>query len=187
MPGGYEARLTIGDTMSTQPVDVVADPLATISDADRRLWHDLQVSLSSILATTRAASATVQSVEDVLAQTNEAIETGSSGRDYPQDVLERVRRVTADVAEVRRELGRVSGGAGGVYGALRGSTTRPSDEQIRLTEVAYERLGPQLEAIEWLVEQELPVISGLLDGLGVPWTIGRPVTLPEAARPPRRR
>ena len=53
-----------------------------------------------------------------------------------------------------------------------------------LAEVAYERLAPQLEAIQWLLEQELPVISGLLDGLGVPWTIGRPITLPESARPP---
>ena len=108
-------------------------------------------------------------------------------RDYPQDVIERVRRVSADVAEVQRQLGRVSAAAGGVYGALRGSTTRPSDEQIRLTEVAYERLGPQLEAIQWLLEQELPVISGLLDGLGAPWTVGRPVTMPDSARPPGRR
>ena len=95
-----------------------------------------------------------------------------------------MRRVTADVAEVRRELGSISASAGGVYGALRGSTSRPSDEQILLAEVAYERLAPQLEAIQWLLEQELPVISGLLDGLGVPWTIGRPITLPESARPP---
>ena len=58
---------------------------------------------------------------------------------------------------------------------------------MRLAEVAYERLGPQLEAIQRLLEQELPVISGLLDGLGVPWTLGRPVTLPESARPPGRR
>ena len=70
---------------------------------------------------------------------------------------------------------------------MRSSTTTPTDEQIRLTEVAFERLGPQLEEIERLLGQEMPMISGLLDGLGVPWTMGRPVTLPDAARPPRRR
>lgn len=187
LPGSYEARLTVGDTMSAQPIDIVGDPLARISDDDRMLWHDLQVSISHILAATRAASATVRSIDDVLTQTNEALESGATAREYPQDVLERVRRVSADVADMRAELGRVSGSAGGVYNALRGSTTRPSDEQIRLAEVAYERLGPQLEAIQWVTEQELPVISGLLDGLGVPWTTGRPITLPAAARPPGRR
>jgi hypothetical protein len=33
----------------------------------------------------------------------------------------------------------------------------------------------------------MPVISGLLDGMGAPWTLGRPVTLPDAARLPQRR
>ena len=98
-----------------------------------------------------------------------------------------MRRVSTDAAEVRRQLGRVSGSAGGAYNALRGSTTRPTDEQIRLAEVAYERLGAQLEAIQRMLEEELPAISGLLDGLGAPWTMGRPVTLPDAARPPRQR
>jgi photosystem II stability/assembly factor-like uncharacterized protein len=187
LPGRYEARLTVGDAMSAQPIEIVGDPLAPISETDRLLWHDLQVSLSHILATARAASTTAGVIDDVLAQTGEAIETGSVNREYPEDVLERVRRATADVAELRRELGRVTGGAGSVYNALRGSTTRPTDEQLRLAEVAYEQLGPQLETIQSLLEQELPVISGLLDGLGAPWTMGRPVTLPDAARPPRRR
>ena len=86
-----------------------------------------------------------------------------------------------------RALGQISGTAGQIYNAVRSSTTMPTDEQIRLTEVAYERLGLQLDEIERLLGQEMPMISGLLDGLGVPWTMGRPVTLPDAARPPRRR
>lgn len=187
LPGRYEARLTVGDAMSATPIEIIGDPLASISEDDRLLWHDLQVSLSHILATARAASTTAGLLDDLLAQTGEAIEAGSASREYPPDVLERVRRVTGDVADVQRELGRVSGSAGSVYNALRGSTTRPTDEQLRLAEVAYERLGPQLEAIQSLLEQELPVLSGLLDGLGAPWTMGRPVTLPDAARPPRRR
>ncbi len=184
LPGRYEARLSVGDSMSTQTIEVRADPLARISDDDRRLWHDLQVSLSHILATTRAATASVAVIADVLEQADRALETGPAAGTYPADVVERARRVGADVAEVRRELGRVSAGAGGAYGALRGSTTRPTDEQMRLAEVAYQRLGPQLEAIERLLEEELPVLSGLLDGLGIPWTLGRPLTLPAAARPP---
>jgi len=187
LPGRYEARLTVGDAMSAQTIEIIGDPLAPISAADRRLWHDLQVSLSHILATARAASTTVGSIDDVLSQTTAAIEAGSASGEYPQDVLQRVRRVSTDADEVRRQLGRVSEGAGGAYRALRGSTTRPTDEQIRLAEVAYERLGAQLEAIQQMLEQELPAISGLLDGLGAPWTMGRPVTLPDAARPPRQR
>jgi hypothetical protein len=187
LPGRYEARLRVGEALSTQAIEIVGDPLATISDADRRYWHDLQVSLSHMLATARAASMTVGMLDDVLQQTSAAIEAGSVGREYPQDVLERVRRVTADVAELRREIGSISGTLGGLYGALRGSTSRPTSEQIRLAEVAYARLEEQLETVQWLTEQEMPVISGLLDGLGAPWTLGRPLTLPESARPPQRR
>ena len=61
----HEVRLTVGDTISTQNVEIIGDPLATISDTDRVFWHDLQVSLSHIVATTRAASASVQVLNDV--------------------------------------------------------------------------------------------------------------------------
>ena len=187
MPGTYEARLTVGDTMSTASIEIAGDPLIEIADADRQYWHDLQVSLSRILATTRAATATARIIDNLLTQTTAAIETGPPIRDLPEEVAERVDRVTSEVNDVIRALGQISGTAGQAYNAVRSSTTMPTDEQIRLTEVAYERLGPQLEEIERLLGQEMPMISGLLDGLGVPWTMGRPVTLPDAARPPLRR
>ncbi len=187
MPGPYEARLTVGDTVSTASIEIAGDPLIELSGVDRQYWHDLQVSLSRILATTRAATATARVIEDVLTQTSAAIETGAMIRDLPADVRQRVDRVTSEVNDVIGALGRISGTAGQAYNAVRSSTTTPTDEQIRLTEVAFERLGPQLEEIERLLGQEMPMISGLLDGLGVPWTMGRPVTLPDAARPPRRR
>ena len=187
MPGRYEARLTVGDTMSSTSIEIVADPLIEISNTERQYWHDLQVSLSQILATARAATATARVIDEVMTQTNAAIEAGGAARELPDDVRARVERVTSEVNDVIQELGRISGTANGANNSIRSSTTMPTDEQIRLAEVAYERLGPQLEEIERLLAQEMPMISGLLDGLGVVWTIGRPVTLPEAARPPGRR
>jgi len=186
LPGRYEARLTLGAAMSSQPVEIVADPLISISDADRRYWHDLQVSLSHILATTRAASATVGMLADVLEQTADALQSGAAGREYPQDVLDRVRAADAEIGRISQELGSISGSAGSVYGALRAATSPPTDDQVRLTQLAYEGLEAQIAAIDRLIEQEMPAISGLLDGLGAPWTLGRPITLPESARPPQR-
>jgi hypothetical protein len=186
LPGTYEARLTVGGTTSAQPIEIYADPLARISDADRRYWHDLQRSLAEILATARAATATAGVVDDVLSQAEDAIAHGAGARDVPDDVGERVARVTADVDTLLRELNGVSGSASQVYGALQASTTAPTTEQVRLAELAYEQLGEQLATIERLLDEQLPQISGLLDGLGLPWTMGRPVLLPEAARPPQR-
>jgi hypothetical protein len=187
LPGRYEARLTLGTTMSAQPLEIVADPLVLISDADRRYWHDLQVSLSHILATTRAASTTIGMLGDVLDQTDAALQSGAAGRQYPQDVLDRVRGAATEIDRIRGELGSISGSAGSVYGALRSATSPPTEDQVRLTELAYQRLETQITAIDRLIEQEMPAISGLLDGLGAPWTLGRPIVLPEAARPPQRR
>lgn len=187
MPGRYEARLRVGAAQSSQPVEIIADPLATISDEQWRYWHDLQVSLSHILATARAATMTADMIGEVLQQTATAIEAGAAGRDYPQDVRDRVRRVRNELSTSQREIAGVSGSASSVYNALRGAISPPTAEQVRLAELAYEDLGAQLTFLERLIEEEMPAISGLLEGLGAPWTLGRPITLPDAARLPLRR
>lgn len=185
LPGRYEARLRAGDTMSLQPIEIIGDPLVTITAEDRRYWHDLQVSLSHILSTARSAAATAEMLDEVMQQTSAVVDAGTGGSAYPQEVIERVRRVATEVGELRRALGGISSSAGSVYSALRGATSTPTDEQARLVDLAYERLGEQLEIVQRLIEQEMPVISGLLEGLDAPWTLGRPVLLPDAARPPQ--
>jgi len=186
LPSTYEARLTVGGATSSQPIEIYADPLARISDADRRYWHDLQRSLAEILATARAAAATARVIDDVLSQAEDAIAGGARTRAVPDDVHGRVEAVSAEVDTLLRDLNGLSGSASQVYNALQASTTAPTAEQVRLAELAYEQLGDKLTTIERLLAEQMPQISGLLDGLGLPWTMGRPVVLPETARPPQR-
>jgi photosystem II stability/assembly factor-like uncharacterized protein len=187
LPGTYEVRLQLGDTVSTQAVEIVGDPLAVISDVNRRYWHDLQVALSHILATSRAASATAEMLGEVMEQSTTAIESGSGGRRYPPDVVDRIRRVSGEISAVQRALGGIAGDANSVYGALQNAISPPTRQQEQLARLAFDGLQPQLDELERLIEEEMPVISGLLDGMGAPWTLGRPVTLPDAARLPQRR
>ncbi len=187
LPGTYEARLTIGGTTSARPVEVVADPLAAISDADRRFWHDTQVSLAHMLAAARAAAATGRLLDQELEQAKTSIEQGTAVRLMPDDVRERITRVSTDMNELLREIGEISDRAGSVYRQIQRVIAVPTTDQIRIAERSYARLKEKLEDLQWVVGQEMGVISGLLGGLGVPWSMGRPVTLPAAARPPVRR
>jgi hypothetical protein len=186
LPGEYEARLTVGDTVSSQPLVIEADPLISISDADRRTWHDSQVAVSRLLGTARAALDNAEMLDTVVGSAEKALKSHVGVEEGARAEVERVRgevdAINEDLSDIARALGRT-------YSGMQGSTSVPTDDQITASERAHEKLGAHLDALNRLVTEELSALNDQLDAAGIPWSVGRKIVLRPVAlpRPPRKR
>ena len=186
LPGEYEARLAVGDVVDTTAVTVLADPAVDLADDDRRVWHDLQRSLSNLLGTARAASASATITADSLAAANAALEARALGAELPARFREQFDRVTEEAGELSSGLNRISRSVGRTYSAVRASTSRPSVDQVLVAEAAFAGLMAQLAEIERLAVEEMPQLATTLGILGLPLTTGSTVQMAAGSAPPTR-
>jgi photosystem II stability/assembly factor-like uncharacterized protein len=186
LPGQYEVRLAAGDVVATATVTVRDDPEVDLAPDARRAWRDLQLSLSHLLGTARAATASVQTTSDSLAAVHAALEARALKAELPAETREQLDRVTAEAVALSTALSRISRAAGGAYSALRGSTSRPSEDQVLVAESAFVGLTQQLAELARLAEGEMPRLAETLGSLGLPLTVGPVVRMAAGAAPPPR-
>jgi hypothetical protein len=191
LPGEYQARLTAGGATRTQPLSVAGDPLITISTADRRTWHDFQVSLASLLGAARAMAANAQAIEASARAALEAMKSAPAATDALRASADR----TAAAAQVSLVALRGGGSAGAdasgpasaspiepllsqLYAAVQGSTGLPTEEQQTLARRAQDGLRAQLRAYEGFVNEETPALGRAVDAAGLRWTAPMLLTVP---------
>jgi len=187
LPGEYEARLAVGDSVSATSIEIVGDPLVDLSEADRRYWHDVQRRLSGLLGGFRAATFAAQEVAGTLERTQAAIEARALEGQVTPELRERLRRVTEETSVVVRALGQLSRTAGSAYFAMQRSTSRPSADQVQIAENAPSGYSRQMIQLTRLVMEEMPALGEAFTALGLPWSTISSVPIPEGAPPPRRR
>ena len=150
---------------AAKPLVIEPDPLVSISDTDRRFWHDSQVAASQLLGTARAALESADMLDTVVSSAELALEANTGAA---QSAGEEVERVRGEVDGVTEALSEIAGQLGRAYSGMRGSTSVPTDDQIGAAERAYEQLGGHLDALNRLVGEELLVLNAALDAAGIP-------------------
>jgi photosystem II stability/assembly factor-like uncharacterized protein len=184
LPGEYEARLSVRDRVATTRVMIEPDPLAQMTLADRGIWHDTLVVLEGMAATAQAASTAAEHLAETVASAQEAV---ASIPDVPDEIGADLAALEAKVAELRGEITAISRRVGQTYASVHASTALPTADQSRITQESYDGLVEQLGILRELIEQEMPALQVELDAAGVPWSLGRPLTMPPMmpSSPPR--
>jgi hypothetical protein len=186
--GGADGRAPsapAGSASGAERLQILADPLVAMSAAEWRYWHDLQLSLSHILATSRAANAAAQALSQGLERASTV--TGAASEQVPAGFADHVTAVRSQVNAVRDSLGEVASLAGQAYRGIESSISAPTRQNLQRAELAYQRLQAQLALLEHLMLREIPDIDARLPGWEAPQLSGVPVTPPAAARLPARR
>ena len=75
LPGNYTVRLTIGEKLFVQPVEVRLDPTLTVSPADLQAQLDLQMKLRDMQSAANNALRFLDSIEDQLKHTQTTAKT----------------------------------------------------------------------------------------------------------------
>lgn len=193
-PGAYRVRLKVGAAEQMQSVNVSGDPLVTISDQDRKTWHDTLVALSGMHRAVRAALATAEHLDAELKSIGAAL-----GRHAGVPAA-----VTAEHQSLSKEVGAIllvlrgeppAGVAltpgppglveliGDTYNTANASTALPTADQAQVTVRGHQRLGDLIGRINTLSRTSLPALTAKLDAQNVAWTAGRPLSLPPLTLP----
>jgi len=192
-PGEYQLRLTVGEAVSTQPLEVRTDPAITVSARDRRLLEStLALQARLLTATYHAGKAVDASVEQTAALV-EALESAGAGADLVNDAhaaAEEAGRLK--VALSGEELGiaqqetylPLDDLALRLYMNTEMWTGVPTPEQQKLTGIAHRDLEQMLAELEPFLADTLPSLRRRAAAAGVDWPADElPAPLPDGLIP----
>jgi hypothetical protein len=176
MPGGYRVALSVdGREVGTRTVTVNGDPLTEISDADRKLWHDLSLAVHRLQQVAgeaagriRVLSEHLHAVRGIVARSANpptALRTSVDALEGRLATLRRQFSVPApgEPAASGRGGGRGGGGAipnqlGGVKGQLMNATSRPTEVNQRYAREARADLVAAVQEINDIIATGLPAV-----------------------------
>jgi hypothetical protein len=142
LPGVYKASLNLnGKDVQTIDVTVKGDPDITITDADRKMWHDTAADLHQ---QHMKANEVAEMVQNAYAQYN-TLQQQTKGVTLSAGAKQSMDAIGKEFEVVRRRLGLGGGGFGGGFGgntenvrgrigqlkgAIMGSTSAPTSTQL---------------------------------------------------------
>jgi photosystem II stability/assembly factor-like uncharacterized protein len=185
LPGEYAARLAVGDHTATTSILIKPDPMSEMSPADRRTWHDTLVLLEKMAATAQAASTTAEQLAESLASAQKA---AASQPGVPVEIEAQIATLSDSTQELQGEISQVSRRVRQSYSSVHASNALPTADQSRIAQESYDTLSEQLASLQTLIEYDLPALQTRLEETGIPWSLGRPLIMPNLSLPaPQRR
>jgi hypothetical protein len=167
LPGIYTVKLTKGDQSYTQQLNVVMDPRATYTLADRKAQFDLSMKVYNLL---EHMTWGVEAIEGVRNAAN-----ARAVKLPEKDLLRKqLQQFAGDCDELRakivatKEGGMITGEErireliGELYGNVTGYDGRPTDYQIVRTESLGHELQDVIDNFQKLTQKDLPGINGSL-------------------------
>jgi photosystem II stability/assembly factor-like uncharacterized protein len=167
-PGNYTAKLVDGDKSYTGPLELVPDPRATHSDADRAVQHEAAMKLYGMLGRLTYVADTVKSLEDSAGQRAGKLPKGDKLRqrlDALAGSLEGFRATLVATSEggwlsgeeqLREKMAKV-------YGSINGFDGRPTKSQLDHAKVLSGQLEEAAARLEALQGGEVAAVNRELE------------------------
>ena len=182
-PGSYTARLKIGDTELTQPVQVRKDPRLTwVDDEDLRAQSELIEEVATTFESVHDTIAKLRSVRDQIQAMTERAEKAGYGGEWKQqgvDINKRIARLEDELIQTRAETNqdllnyppKLDDQLAYLYGHVYQAYGRPTEGSYQRLEDLRQQLEPHLEAALDILETDLAAFDEALEETGLPAVI----------------
>jgi photosystem II stability/assembly factor-like uncharacterized protein len=174
LPGTYTARIEAGGPVQTTSIEVILDPRVEVSNADLTARHQALMSAYRLAKPMYDAGRAVQRLTrqlgDVLSLLREA-------ENVPEDLVEQVEQAQERVRELGSEIDDAGSGARRA-GVIERSTTRPTADQFREIDRAWEDVPGLIEELNGFITDRVPAIYRRLNDLGIRPDPGEVVPIP---------
>src|SRR5262245_43122622 len=191
LPGEYRVTLVVdGKDVATKNIRVNGDKDVTMTDADRKTWHDTALGLHEMQ---RVANGAAEAVTTLATQLTAAETLMKSAASPPASAKSAVTDASTKLADLRRRLGlnQQGGGGGGgggfggqqgnvrgqlgqTKGQIMGSTSLPTAQQMRSSVELREDLTKAVADTNELINA-IPAIYDALGASGAKPTALKPV------------
>jgi photosystem II stability/assembly factor-like uncharacterized protein len=189
MPGEYRVTLVVdGKDVATKSIRVNGDRDVTMTDAERKTWHDTALTLHEMQ---RVGNAVAEAVTTLATQLSAAEALMKSAANPPAAAKGAISDANTKLADLRRRLGlnQQGGGGGGGFGGqqsnvrgqlgqtkgqIMGSTSMPTAHQMRSSVELREDLAKVIADTNDLIAA-IPAIYDALGASGAKPTALKPV------------
>jgi photosystem II stability/assembly factor-like uncharacterized protein len=197
LPGEYRVTLVVdGKDIATKPVRITGDKDMTMTDAERKTWHDTALNLHDLQRMATTAAETVNTLATQLTAVEALLKSASNP---PAAAKTAVTDANTKLADLRRRLGlnQPQGGGGGggfggqqgnvrgqlgqVKGQVMGSTSLPTQQQIRQAGELREDMTKVIADVNELITA-IPAIYDAMGASGAKPAALKPVGPLPAAR-----
>ncbi|UCC84265.1 MAG: glycosyl hydrolase [Gemmatimonadota bacterium] len=178
LPGSYTVRLEAGSATQSDELEMAWDPRVEVGRAELEARWEAARSLFELVGPLYLANQRADTLNRLLADVKKMVD----GReDVPEDVVTELDSLRARLDALDDELGDVNSDVRRLYGRIEGASRRPTEDQLRRLDEAWDEAPDLIERLNAIIEGEMPVLYRRLDELGIRPDPGEPVDVP---RPP---
>ncbi|NHZ73731.1 MAG: hypothetical protein GWP16_04605 [Nitrospirae bacterium] len=186
LPGTYTARLRIGDTELTQPIQVLKDPRLTwVTDEDLRAQSALIQEIAATFEEVHDSIARLRSVREQIQGMTERAEKAAYGGEWKQQgvkIAEKLATVEEELIQTRAQTNqdllnyppKLDDQLAYLYSHVYQAYGRPTEGSYQRLEDLRQQLEPHLAAIREILESDLAAFDEALQATGIPAVIVLP-------------
>jgi len=174
LPGTYTVQLEVAGETSTADIGVLSDPRIRISRADLQARQDALLSMYELNKSLREANRALGELSGKVSDVQELL---GGTEDAPDELVEAAETLKNDLDSLQQDLGQAGGNAR-VSGAIEGSTTRPTGDQLWQMEQAWDEVPELIEQLNDMITHRLPALYDHLNEHGIRPDPGEAVVVP---------
>ncbi|MBZ5574038.1 MAG: sialidase [Acidobacteriia bacterium] len=164
LPGTYTVKMTKGDKVYTEPLNVVLDPRATYTVEDRKAQFDLAMKLVKTMAHMSYGVSAIEGVRDAANNSASRLSEKDPLRARLQHLAEECDKLRSKIVATKEGGGitgeeRIREHLGQVYGAVNNYEGRPTDDQAARAESLAHELEDIIGDFRKLADTELPAVN----------------------------
>lgn len=178
MPGTYTVTATLDGAVSSQTVRIEADPRRPMTLADRQARQEALMSLHRLASPLNDAT---QAASTLDGQLDDAADLLGEFAGDAEEAQEELRAIQKELQEIADGLGEARQWTG-VAGAIQGSSTLPTGDQLWQIDAAWEAVPPLMERLNALITDRVPAFNTSLDAMGVRPSPGDRLVIPTRGR-----
>ena len=173
VPGTYSVKMTKGEQSYTTKLELVSDPRAKYTQADRQAQFDLAVKLSDMLSHMSWAVDAIVGVRDSATQRATKVAVSSPLHKQLVDLAASADKIRAEIVATK-EGGAITGEerlrefVTKVYGDVNNYNGRPTDAQVARTAVLERELDEVIQKFQTMTASQLPDINTELQSQKLP-------------------
>ena len=174
LPGTYTVSMEVDGQRYSSTVEIIAEPSRPMTRADRMARQDALMSLYTLAAPIYEATQAARRVGEQLDAAEDLIEGADEA---PESLMEELTAIREELTEVEEEL-EIARDNAGVAGAIQGSSTLPTADQLWQVERAWEVLPAAVERLNVIVLTRMPALNAMLNAEGVRPSVGETIEIP---------
>jgi hypothetical protein len=174
LPGTYTVSMEVDGQAYSATVEIIAEPRRAMTRADRMARQDALMSLYTLAAPIYEATQAARRMGEQLDAAEELVEAAEGEH---ESLTEEITAIREELDEVEEELELARDNAG-VAGAIQGSSTLPTADQLWQVDRAWEVLPPAVDRLNVIVLTRMPALSAMLNAEGVRPGLGEAIEVP---------